>query len=73
MRIDVKQEPGFHYPEPVNHVRIVERANEANGVPCKPGAGPCPTDANGSPCPPTAAPSNSAPATAAAPGSGVYN
>ena len=29
-RIDVKQEPGISYPEPVNHVRIVERTR-ANG------------------------------------------
>jgi hypothetical protein len=54
-RIDVKHEPGFHYPEPVNHVRIVERAN--NG-----GAGTaCPTE-GGAPCPPSTASSSSAPA-----------
>jgi hypothetical protein len=28
LRIDVKQEPGIHYPEPVNHVRIIERGSE---------------------------------------------
>jgi len=25
VRVDVKQEPGFHYPAPANHVRIVDR------------------------------------------------
>ncbi len=50
MRVDVKQEPGFHYPEPVNHVRIVERANGighggTGAEPCPPGAAaPCPPD-----------------------------
>jgi hypothetical protein len=57
MRIDVKQEPGIHYPEPVNHVRVVERANEVGrgGVACPQacptdGAAPCPTG-GAAPCP----------------------
>ena len=26
MRVDVRQKPGFSYPKPVDHVRIVEHA-----------------------------------------------
>jgi hypothetical protein len=54
-RIDVKHEPGFKYPEPVNHVRIVERANGGgtNG-------GTVSGDA-AAPCPPSTASSSSAP------------
>jgi hypothetical protein len=55
LRIDVKQEPGFHYPEPVNHVRVVERANNSGS------AGGAATD-GGAPCPPSTASSSSAPA-----------
>lgn len=74
MRIDVKQEPGFHYPEPVNHVRIVERANETDlHAPCKTCPAPCPTGAGTAPCPPAAAPGNAAPATAAVPGAATLN
>jgi hypothetical protein len=31
VRIDVKQVPGYSYPEPVHHVRIVERARQGIG------------------------------------------
>jgi hypothetical protein len=54
MRIDVKQEPGFRYPEPVNHIRVVERANNSST------AGGAATDGSG-PCPPSTASSSSAP------------
>jgi hypothetical protein len=67
VRIDVKQQPGIRYPEPVNHVRIVERANEAHPV-CPPGAAcptPCPPGGS-APCQPGTAPSGAAPATASA-------
>ena len=50
MRIDVKQEPGFHYPEPVNHVRIVERAHDAEGAGLLHHGGACPPNGSGS-CP----------------------
>ncbi len=53
MRVDVKQQPGFHYPEPVNHVRIVERAHG--------GAAGTADGSGGSPCPPSTASSSSAP------------
>jgi hypothetical protein len=59
VKIDVKQKPGMSYPEPVNHVRIVEKTNPGAGVfhqplldrhecvkeaaPCPP-AGPCEMD-----------------------------
>jgi hypothetical protein len=63
MRVDVKQQPGFHYPEPVNHVRIVERANGIghNGGQTASGGGACPTGP-AAPCPPDAAPTSPAPA-----------
>ena len=32
VRIDVKQKPGFSYPKPVDHVRIVERAESPDGL-----------------------------------------
>jgi hypothetical protein len=32
VRIDVKQKPGLSYPKPVDHVRIVERADEPDGL-----------------------------------------
>ncbi len=54
-RIDVKQVPGISYPEPVNHVRIVERTS-GTGL-AAPGSAPCPTPAasgDTAPCPPPA-------------------
>ena len=56
-RIDVKQEPGFHYPEPVNHVRMVERANNTNRGAA---GGACPPDGSAAPCPPDSASSGAA-------------
>jgi hypothetical protein len=32
VRIDVKQKPGYSYPKPVDHVRIVERTESAEGL-----------------------------------------
>jgi hypothetical protein len=32
VRIDVKQKPGYSYPKPVDHVRIVERAESPAGI-----------------------------------------
>jgi len=32
VRIDVKQKPGYSYPKPVDHVRIVERAESPAGL-----------------------------------------
>ena len=45
-RIDVKQVPGISYPEPANHVRIVERTTSTHPrpAPCATGGTPCPTD-----------------------------
>jgi hypothetical protein len=57
VRIDVKQKPGMSYPDPVHHVRIVERdgvepgqyrqplgnRHERNGEAC-PTEGPCPVE-----------------------------
>jgi hypothetical protein len=40
-RIDVKQEPGIHYPVPANHARIVERTSASLR---SPGSAPCPAD-----------------------------
>ena len=41
VRIDVKQKPGYSYPEPPNHVRIVERTRAAEGAArACPAAGP---------------------------------
>jgi hypothetical protein len=58
-RIDVRQVPGLSYPEPVNHVRIVERSSAA---PSGPASAPCPTNGPApcttAPCPPQAAPMN---------------
>jgi hypothetical protein len=65
VRIDVKQKPGMSYPEPVHHVRIVERdgvepgkyrqplgnRHERNGESCPEN---CPTEES-TPCPPEAA------------------
>ena len=53
-RIDVRQVPGMSYPDPVNHVRIVERTGAT--LPCANGehgaqTAPC----NNTPCPPEAA------------------
>jgi hypothetical protein len=31
VRLDVKQVPGYSYPEPVHHVRIVERTTQGAG------------------------------------------
>jgi hypothetical protein len=65
VKVDVKQKPGFSYPKPVNHVRIVEKASKPGGLfrqPCGnrhqkicgegcPDEGaPCPDDE--APCPP---------------------
>lgn len=70
VRIDVKEKPGMSYPEPVHHVRIVERdgveagkyhqplgnRHERNGERCEKG---CPTDncptEESAPCPPAEA------------------
>jgi hypothetical protein len=66
VRIDVKEKPGFSYPKPVHHVRIVEKdrveggayrqplgnRHERNGEVCP--TDPCPTDGS-APCPPDAA------------------
>lgn len=61
VRIDVKQKPGFSYPQPANHARIVEKASENGGAYHEPLAnrhqsypGVQPT-APGVPCPPGAA------------------
>ncbi len=32
VRVDVKEEPGYSYPKPVDHVRIVERTAANEGV-----------------------------------------
>jgi hypothetical protein len=48
IRVDVKQKPGFSYPAPDNHVRIVERAHTLGGEACARGS--CPT----TDCPATA-------------------
>ena len=39
-RIDVRQEPGIRYPDPVNHVRIVERTGASLRNPVRPPARP---------------------------------
>jgi hypothetical protein len=66
VRLDVKEKPGFSYPKPAHHARIVERSrvepgqyrqpmgnrHERNGEACPEGV--CPTDES-APCPPEAA------------------
>jgi hypothetical protein len=54
VRIDVKQRPGYSYPEPVSHVRIVESTSAGigafhgrHGIECA--QGPCPEGPN-APC-----------------------
>ena len=63
VRIDVKQKPGMSYPQPVNHVRIVESttmgarvnhqpladAHQRIGVPCESGACPVGDPSGGQP------------------------
>jgi len=66
-RIDVKQVPGIRYPEPANHVRIVERTSGGiQAPPCANGGAPCPT--GGAPCPAGSAPSSGTPSASASPG-----
>ena len=36
VRVDVKEEPGYSYPTPVNHVRIVERTAAGGGCTTNP-------------------------------------
>lgn len=54
VRIDVKQKPGYSYPKPVDHVRIVERAESPAGLFRQPLGNRhetvCPTN-GGDPCP----------------------
>jgi len=67
VRVDVKEEPGYSYPRPADHVRIVERTSGGEGWFTQPlsdrracvrpeGAGPCegecPTDSQAAPSPP---------------------
>jgi len=72
-RIDVRQEPGIRYPEPSNHVRIVERTGATLH---NPGSAPCPPDGAGSatsgaaPCPTDGASSGAAAGAAATVASG---
>lgn len=77
VKIDVKQRPGLSYPEPANHVRIVENTHpggawfhgrhsaEVGAAPCPQGPFPVP-DTPGAPCPaPAAAGGDPCPAPAA--------
>jgi hypothetical protein len=68
VRVDVKEEPGYSYPKPVDHVRIVERTNAGEGIYRQPladrhecvGGAPCAGPCDEGSCPveskPTAAP-----------------
>jgi len=42
IKIDVKEKPGYCYPQPPNHVRIVERTTRASEPPCATGGGEAP-------------------------------
>jgi hypothetical protein len=67
VRVDVKEEPGYSYPKPVDHVRIVERTSAGEGVYRQPladrhecvGGAPC-----ASPCEEGSCPVESQPAAA---------
>ena len=52
IRIDERQVPGMSYPEPANHVRIVERTRAGlEGRPCAQGGASCPVNGSGDPPP----------------------